>query len=188
MDTSDFKNGIAFYLDGEVHQIIEFQHVKPGKGGAFVRTKLKRLRTGNVVEKTFRSGEKVDGAYVEKLKLQFLYGQGSELVLMDLDSYEQTHVEAKIFGEGAKYLKEEMEVSALAVDGVILGYEVPNTVELVVAETEPGVKGDTVSGGATKPAKLETGASVNVPFHINEGDLIKVDTRTDSYIERVSKK
>jgi elongation factor P len=188
MDTSDFKNGMAFYLDGEVHQIIEFQHVKPGKGGAFVRTKLKRLRTGNVIEKTFRSGEKVDGAYVEKLKFQFLYSQGDELVLMDLETYEQTHVEAKTFGDGAKYLKEEMEVGALSVDGNILGYELPNTVELTVAETEPGVKGDTVSGGATKPAKLETGATVNVPFHINEGDLIKVDTRTDSYIERVSKK
>lgn len=188
MDTSDFKNGMAFYLDGEVHQIIEFQHVKPGKGGAFVRTKLKRLRTGNVIEKTFRSGEKVDGAYVEKLKLQFLYSQGDELVLMDLETYEQTHVETKTFGDSAKYLKEEMEVGALSVDGNILGYELPNTVELTVAETEPGVKGDTVSGGATKPAKLETGATVNVPFHINEGDLIKVDTRTDSYIERVSKK
>ncbi|MBL8087832.1 MAG: elongation factor P [Chthonomonas sp.] len=179
---------MAIYIDGEVYQILEFQHVKPGKGGAFVRTRLRRLRTGNNFERTFRSGEKFESAYMEKKKLQYLYRQGDEIVLMDLDSYDQVHTTEEQFGEGCKYLKEEMEVQALTVDDKVMGYELPNTVELVISETEPGVKGDTVSGGATKPATLETGAVVQVPFHINEGDLIKVDTRSDSYIERVSKK
>lgn len=188
IDTSDFKNGIAFYLEGEVYQIVEFQHVKPGKGGAFVRTRLRKLKTGNVIEKTFRSGEKVEPAWMERRKMQFLYRAGDELVLMDLDSYEQDHVTEAKFGPTSVYLKEEMEVGAMTVDGEVLGYEVPNTVELLVEQTDPGVKGDTVSGGVTKPAVLESGATVNVPLHINEGDLIKVDTRTASYIERVSKK
>lgn len=188
IDTSDFRNGMAIYLDGDVYSILEFQHVKPGKGGAFVRTRLKKLKTGSVLEKTFRSGERVEPAFVEKKKLQFLYRQGSEVVLMDLDTYEQTHVEESEIGSGAKYLKEEMEITALTVDDEVLGYEVPNFVELVIVETDPGFKGDTVSGGSTKPAKLESGATVQVPFHINEGDTIKVDTRTDAYLERVSKK
>ncbi|MBS1706141.1 MAG: elongation factor P [Armatimonadetes bacterium] len=179
---------MAFYIDGEVYQLLEFQHVKPGKGGAFVRTRLKKMKSGNVIEKTFRSGEKFEDAYVEKKRMQFLYRSGSELTLMDLDSYEQVGVEEADFGSGAQYLKEEMEVSSMVVDGETLGYELPNTVELMVSVTDPGVKGDTVSGGATKPAKLETGASIQVPFHINEGDMIKVDTRTNAYIERVSKK
>lgn len=175
------------YMDGEVWLIIEFQHVKPGKGGAFVRTKLKKLKDGKVLEKTFRAGERVEPAYVEKKKLQFVYRQGDEVVLMDMDSYEQLHVSEAVIGVGAKYLKEEMELTALVVDDEPIGYEVPNFVELVVTETDPGYKGDTVSG-STKPAKLESGASVLVPFHINEGDIVKIDTRTDSYLERVSKK
>ncbi len=179
---------MAFYLDGAVYTIIEFQHVKPGKGGAFVRTKLKNLKTGSTLEKTFRSGEKVDPAYIEKSKLQFLYRQGEELVLMDLDTYEQTHVSEASIGSQAKYLKEEMELQALLVDGAPIGYEIPNSVELLVVETDPGYKGDTVSGSSQKPAKLESGAVINVPFHINEGDTVKVDTRTDSYLERVTKK
>ncbi len=188
IDTSDFKNGIAIYIDGDVYQILEFQHVKPGKGGAFVRTKLKRLKTGNTIEKTFRSGEKFEDAYMEKRKLQFLYRTGDELTLMDLESYEQFEVPAATVGSAARYLKEEMEVQSLVVDGEALGYELPNTVELLIAETEPGIKGDTASGGATKSATLETGAVVQVPFHINEGDLVKIDTRSDAYVERVSKK
>ena len=188
IDTSDFRNGMAFYLDGEVHQIVEFQHVKPGKGGAFVRTKLRRLKTGNTLEKTFRAGERVEPCFVEKVNFQFLYRAGNELTLMDLDTYDQTSVPEKEFGEGAKFLKEEMEVLAMVADGTVLGYEVPNFVELEITQTDPGVKGDTVSGGATKPATLETGAVVQVPFHLNEGDVIKVDTRTSNYIERVSKK
>ena len=188
IDTSDFKSGIAIYLDGEVCQIIDFQHVKPGKGGAFVRTKLKRLRTGGTIEKTFRAGEKMDAAYLEKKPYQYLYRQGNELVLMDLESYEQVPVDESVIGPGAKFLKEEMEVVGLLADGKVLGYDLPNFVELSVVETDPAYKGDTVGGGATKPAKLESGAVVQVPFHIGEGDVVKVDTRTGTYLERVSKK
>lgn len=187
VDTSDFKNGMAFLLDGEVHQIIEFQHVKPGKGGAFVRTRLKRLRTGNTIEKTFRSGEKVEPVYLENRRFQYLYKAGEELVLMDSDTYEQENVPASAFGDSVKYLKENMEVSALVAGDEVLGYQIPNFVELEVVETDPGYKGDTVSGSSTKPAKLETGAIVQVPYHISEGDVIKVDTRTDEYLERVKK-
>lgn len=166
--------------------IIEFQHVKPGKGGAFVRTRLRKVKTGQTVEKTFRSGEKVEPVFVEKVKKQFLFRQGSELVLMDLDSYEQEPVEEASLGDQAKYLKEEMEIVALEANGEVLGYELPSFVELAVVETDPGFKGDTVSG-SNKPAKLETGATIQVPFHIAEGDVVKVDTRTDAYLERVKK-
>lgn len=172
-------------MDGEVHQIIDFQHVKPGKGGAFVRTKLKRLRNGNVVDKTFRAGEKVEPCFVEKINFQYLYRQGNDLVLMDLDNYEQIEVPEAQIGDGTKYLKEEMGVLGIKAGDEILGFEVPNFVELTIEMTDPAYKGDTVSGGSTKPATLETGAIVQVPFHIKEGDKIKVDTRTDSYIERV---
>lgn len=188
VDTSDFRNGMGMYLDGEVYVILEFQHVKPGKGGAFVRTRLKKLRTGSVLEKTFRAGERVEPAYLEKKKMQYLYRQGDELVLMDLDSYEQTPVSESEIGDGAKYLKEEMELSALTVDGAVIGYEMPATVELEITYAEPGFRGDTVSSGQTKTVKLETGAEINVPLHLNQGDIVKVDTRTDSYLERVSKK
>ncbi len=172
-------------MDNDVYQIIDFQHVKPGKGGAFVRTKLKRLKTGNVIDKTFRSGEKVDDVFLEKINFQYLYRQGKELVLMDLESYEQVSVEESLIGDGAKYLKEEMEVLALKAGEDVLGYEVPHFVELVIEQTDPAYKGDTVSGGSTKPAVLETGAVVQVPFHIKEGDKVKVDTRTGDYLERV---
>lgn len=186
VDTSDFKNGMHFYLDGEVFTIVEFQHVKPGKGGAFVRTRIRKIKTGQTLEKTFRAGERVEPAFVEKLKMQFLNKQRNEAILMDLESYEQTGVSMDNLGDQAKYLKEDAEVIALVADGTTLGYELPNFVELEVVETDPGFKGDTVSG-STKPAKLETGASVQVPFHIEIGDVIKVDTRTDSYLERVKK-
>jgi elongation factor P len=176
-----------FYMDGDVWTIIEFQHVKPGKGGAFVRTKLRKVRTGQVIEKTFRSGERVEPAYVEKTKMQFLYRQMSDAILMDLDTYEQIPVPASQLGEQADFLKEDSEVVALTASGETLGYELPNFVELEVTETDPGYKGDTVSGGSTKPAKLESGASVNVPFHINVGDVIKIDTRSRSYLERVKR-
>lgn len=172
-------------MDGDIYQIIDFQHVKPGKGGAFVRTKLKRLRTGNTIDKTFRAGEKVDTVYLEKVNYQYLYRQNDELILMDLESYEQIPVKEEVIGDGAKYLKEEMEVMALKADEEILGYEVPNHVELTITQTDPAYKGDTVGGGATKPATLESGATVQVPFHIKEGDTIKVDTRNGSYLERV---
>ena len=188
IDTSDFKPGMAIYLGGEVHQIIDFQHVKPGKGGAFVRTKLKRLKTGATIDKTFRAGEKMESAYLEKRPFQFLYRQGDELILMDMESYEQIPVKEDQLGGAVKYLKEEMEVVALMADGDTLGYEVQNFVELEVLETDPAYKGDTVGGGATKPAKLETSAMVQVPFHISEGDVVKIDTRTGEYLERTTKK
>ncbi len=187
IDTSDFKNGMHIYQDGEVYTIVEFQHVKPGKGGAFVRTRLRKVKTGAMLDRTFRSGERMDQAYVEKKKLQFLYRQGTEAILMDLDSYEQIPIDIATLGDQQKYLKEEMEIIALVADGQELGYELPNFVELLVVESEPGVRGDTVSGGSTKTAKLESGANIQVPFHINEGDTIKVDTRTDSYLERGKK-
>jgi elongation factor P len=186
LDTSDFKNGMHFYMDGDVWTIIEFQHVKPGKGGAFVRTRLKKVRTGQVIEKTFRSGERVEPAFVEKIVMQFLYKQGDDAILMDLDSYEQIPIPFESLGNQGKYLKEEMEVTALQAGTEILGYELPNFVELEVVETDPGFRGDTVSG-SNKPARLETGATIQVPFHINIGDVLKVDTRTDSYLERVKR-
>lgn len=187
IDTSDFKNGMHFYLDGDVYTIVEFQHVKPGKGGAFVRTRLRKIKTGAIMEKTFRSGERVEPAFVEKQKMQFLYRQGTELVLMDLDTYEQIPVEGSTLGDQSKYLKEDMEIVRLVAGDEVLGYELPNFVELEVSETDPGYRGDTVSGGSTKPATLESGAVIQVPFHINPGDVVKVDTRTDTYLERVKR-
>ncbi|MBS1724000.1 MAG: elongation factor P [Armatimonadetes bacterium] len=187
IDTSDFQNGMAFYMDGEIYQILEFQHVKPGKGGAFVRTRLKKVKTGNVFEKTFRSGEKFDPCFLEKVPYQFLFRTGSELTFMDLDSYEQTSIPEGVIGDAARFLKDEAEVQALTADGEVLGWECPNFVELAVTESEPGVRGNTASGGVMKGATVETGAPVQVPMHIEVGDVIKIDTRTGSYIERVSK-
>lgn len=187
IDTSDFKNGISFYLDGDVYTIIEFQHVKPGKGGAFVRTRLRKIKNGSVLEKTFRSGEKVEPAFIEKLDMQFIDRRGGNITLMDLESYEQVEVEAANLGDQAKYLFDDSKVLCLKAGDEILGYELASFVELEVAETDPGVKGDTVSGSVTKPAKLVSGAVVQVPFHINIGDIIKVDTRTDQYLERVKR-
>jgi elongation factor P len=184
IDTSDFKNGMNIYLEGEVYTVIEFQHVKPGKGGAFVRTKLRKLKTGQNLEKTFRAGEKVEPAFVEKKPLQYLYTAGDEIVCMDMEDFEQHHFPKEFLGSGLKYLKEGMNISAMAVDGSVWGLEVPNFVELEVIETDPAFKGDTVSGGS-KPATMEGGAVVSVPFHIKVGDLLKIDTRTDSYLERV---
>ncbi len=175
------------YLDGDVWTIVEFQHVKPGKGGAFVRTKLRKVRTGQVVEKTFRAGERVEPAFVEKVKMQYLYRQAGDAYLMDLDTYEQVPISEQNLGSQAKYLKEDMEVVCLKAGDESLGYELPSFVELEVTQTDPGYKGDTVSGGSTKPAMLESGATIQVPFHINTGDVVKVDTRTDSYLERVKK-
>ncbi len=174
-------------MDGDTWTLLEFQHVKPGKGGAFVRTRLRKIKTGQVLEKTFRSGEKIDPVFLEKVKMQFLYKQGGEAILMDLDSYEQIPVEMSALGDQAEFLKEDMEIVSLQVKGEVLGYELPNFVELQVVETDPGERGNTVSGGATKPAKLESGASVQVPFHINIGDVLKIDTRSGSYLERVKK-
>jgi len=186
MDTSDFKNGMHIYQDKDIFTILEFQHVKPGKGGAFVRTKMRNMRTAAVVEKTFRAGERVDQAWLEKKQKQFLYRQGDEVVLMDMDTYEQDSFPESIFGDASRFLKEEMMVNVNEVEGEVLGAELPNTVELEVTECDPAFKGDTVAG-SNKPATLETGARISVPFHVNLGDVIKVDTRSGEYLERVKK-
>ncbi|RYG38861.1 elongation factor P [bacterium] len=186
VDTSDFKNGMAFQMEGDIWTIMEFQHVKPGKGGAFVRTRLRKVKTGQVVEKTFRAGERVESVFIEKEKMQYLYKQSGEAILMDLDTYEQIPVPFTTLGDQGLFLKEEAEIVRLVANGETLGFELPNFVELEITETDPGFKGDTVSG-SNKPAKLETGATVQVPFHINIGDVIKVDARTGTYLERVKK-
>ena len=183
-DTSDFRNGMNIYVGGDVYTIVQFQHVKPGKGGAFVRTKLRKLMTGQNMEKTFRAGERVETAFVERRPLQFLYKAGDDIVCMDMEDYDQTHYAKELLGDGIKYLKDGVQISAVTVDGRVTSLEVPDFVELVVKETDPGLKGDTVSGGS-KPATLESGATVSVPFHINTGDVIRIDTRTDTYLERV---
>lgn len=184
IDTSDFRNGLSIILDGDIYTIVEFQHVKPGKGGAFVRSKLKNARTSAVIDKTWRAGEKMDQAMLERRPMQFLYSMDDEYHLMDTETFDQISVGSEMFGSAVKYLKENVEISVLIHDGQVISIELPFTVELEIAETDPGVRGDTASGGS-KPATLETGAVVNVPFFINVGDKVKVDTRTDAYLERV---
>lgn len=183
MDTSDFRNGVSIILDGDIYTIVDFQHVKPGKGGAFVRSKLKNLRTGGVIDKTWRAGEKMDQAILERRTMQFLYSQDGEYHLMDNETFDQIAVDKAAFGDAVKYLKENQEVSVLSHNSNVIGAELPITVELEVTETDPGVRGDTASGGS-KPATLETGAVIQVPFFINVGDRLKIDTRTDAYLER----
>lgn len=184
IDTSDFRNGLSILLDNEIYTIVEFQHVKPGKGGAFVRTRLKNLRTGSTLEKTFRAGEKMEQAILERKKLNFLYNQDNEYVFMDMESFDQISVPAAAIGPGVKYLKDNTEVEVVSHGEKIIGAELPMFMELEVTETDPGLRGDTASGGS-KPATVETGAVINVPLFINIGDRIKVDTRTDAYLERV---
>ncbi len=185
ISTADFKNGLTIELDGEVYSILEFQHVKPGKGGAFVRSKLRNVKTGNVFEKTFRAGEKVEPAHVERRKMQYLYGDGQDYNFMDLESFEQIVISADQIGEQRKFLKESEEVDVVMHEGNVIGIEIPAHVVLTVERTDPGVRGDTAQGGS-KPALLETGATVQVPLFINTGDRIKVNTRDGTYIERVT--
>lgn len=184
MDTSDFRNGLSIMMESEIYTIVEFQHVKPGKGGAFVRTKLRNARSGSVIDKTFRAGEKVEHARLERRAMQYLYSQDDEYFLMDGNTFEQIGIARSLFGPAVKYLKDGMEVMVVDHAGTIIGAEVPFFVELEVTMTDPGVRGDTASGGS-KPATLETGAVVQVPFFVNIGDRVKVDTRTDTYLERV---
>lgn len=183
IDTSDFRTGLSIQMDNDIFTIVDFQHVKPGKGGAFVRTKLKNVRTSGVIDKTFRAGERMEQAVLDRRNMQFSYKQDSEYFLMDLESYEMTPVCEEMIGAQVKYLKENEEVSVLSHDGNIIGVELPITVTLEIVETDPGLRGDTASGGS-KPAKLETGAVVQVPFFVQIGEKIKVDTRTDAYLER----
>ncbi|MGE5437579.1 MAG: elongation factor P [Syntrophothermus sp.] len=183
-DTSDFRNGLIIKFKNDLYTIIEFQHVKPGKGGAFVRTMLKNLKTGKVLDNTFRSGEGIEIVRVERRKYQYLYREGDFLVCMDNDTYEQINVPSNLFGDGVDYLKESEEVEILFNGSLIINVDVPIFVFLKVVSTEPGFRGDTATG-AVKPATLETGVSINVPLFINEGDVLKVDTRTGGYVERV---
>jgi len=184
ISTAEFRNGAKIEIEGEPFVIIEFQHVKPGKGGAFVRTKLKSLKSGNVMDRTYRSGEKLETPNLEEKNMQYLYSSGDEYFFMDNDSYEQQSMSADQLGDGKKWLKENMIIKVLYHNGNPIGVEVPLFVELKVVQSDPGVKGDTASGG-TKPATLETGAVVKVPLYLEEGEVIKVDTRTGEYIERV---
>src|SRR5574344_493319 len=186
ISVNDLKTGLTIELDNGLWAVLEFLHVKPGKGSAFVRTKLKNVETGQVVEKTFRAGEKVAKAMMDRRVMQYLYKEGSDLVMMDTETYEQLNIPETKVGDGNKYLKENMEVSILLNEGNILGIDIPNHVELEVIDTPPAEKGNTAQGG-TKPAKLETGAVVNVPFFISNGDIIRVDTRTNEYLDRANK-
>lgn len=181
--TNDLKNGMTLDLDGDLMNVIEFQHVKPGKGGAFVRTKLRNVRTGRVLDKTFRAAEPVTVAILEKRDMQFLYRDETGFHFMDTDTYDQIVVPAEAVGDASGYLLEGSSPQVTLHNDIPIGVELPASVELEIAETEPGIKGDRVSG-ATKPAKLETGATVQVPLFVNIGDRIKVDTRTGAYITR----
>ncbi|GAB4131342.1 MAG: elongation factor P [Ignavibacteriales bacterium] len=184
-DTSDLRNGLIIKFKNDLYSVIEFQHVKPGKGGAFVRTKLKNLKNGRVLDNTFRSGEGIEPVRVERRKYQYLYRDSDSFVLMDNETYEQINVLVELFGDGAKFLKESEEVELLVDDNEqIISVDIPVFVNLKVITTEPGFRGDTATN-VTKPATLETGCVVNVPLFVNEGDLLKIDTRTGEYVERV---
>jgi len=182
--TAEFKKGLKIELDGVPYTIVDFQHVKPGKGGAFVRTKLKSLLTGRVLDQTFRSGEKVKKPDLMEREMQFLYLEGDRFCMMDNETYEQIMLTEEQVGEARLYLTDNLDVKVLFFNQQPVGVEIPLFVELEVAQTEPGVKGDTAAGG-TKPATMESGVTIQVPLFINEGDRVKVDTRTGTYIERL---
>lgn len=183
ISVNDFKTGTTIEMEGQAFQVVDFQHVKPGKGAAFVRAKLRNVKTGSSIEKTFRAGEKVARAHLDKREMQFLYKDTEGYNFMDNESYDQISINQETLGDGSKWLLENMAIEVLLFQGNIIGIELPNFVELTVVETEPGVKGDTATG-ATKLAKLETGVSVHVPLFISEGDRLRIDTRTGQYMER----
>jgi elongation factor P len=183
ISVNDFKTGVTIELDGVAYQVVEFQHVKPGKGAAFVRAKLKNIQTGGTVEKTFRGGERVAKAHLDRREMQYLYNDGDGYVCMDNSTFEQITISKEAIGDGVKWLLENMNLQVLFFRDNIMGIELPNFVELKVVDTEPGVKGDTATG-ATKNATLETGAVVQVPLFIEEGDILRIDTRTGQYMER----
>lgn len=183
ISTNDFRTGLTIEIDGDVYQVIEFLHVKPGKGSPFVRSKLRNLRTGAVTERTFNAGEKVPRAHLDRRPSQYLYHDGTNYYFMDMESFEQIVLGPAELEDAVKYLKENMEIFILTYQDRVLGVELPNTVELQVVETAPGIRGDTATGGS-KPAKLETGLVVQVPLFIEEGDVIQVDTRSGQYLKR----
>jgi elongation factor P len=184
ISTNQFKNGAHIEVDGTVFKIVEFQHVKPGKGGAFVRTKLKRAEDGAVIDKTFRAGEKFRPVRTETRRMQFLYADGTDAHFMDNQTYEQLAIPEEVVADSLKWVMPNQEVEVLYVDERPSGVQVPSAVELSVTETEPGVKGDTASGGGDKPATLESGVTVRVPLFVNVGDRVRVDTRSGDYVSR----
>jgi elongation factor P len=181
--TNDLKNGMTLSIDGQLWNVVDFQHVKPGKGGAFVRTKLKNVLSGKVVDRTFNAGVRVDVASVDKREMQYLYREGDDFVFMDTQDYDQPHIPASTVGDAANYLLEEQNVVVAFNDGVPLYLELPAAVELTVRQTDPGLQGDRSTGG-TKPATLETGAQIQVPLFITTGERVRVDTRTGQYLGR----
>jgi elongation factor P len=184
ISTNQFKNGTHIEVDGTIYRILEFQHVKPGKGGAFVRTRLRKLDGGSVHDKTFRAGEKFRPVRTETRRMQYLYDSGDAAVFMDNASYEQLELPREVAGEAMQWMLPNSEVEVLFVDERPVGVQVSSAIEMAVAETQPGVKGDTASGGSTKPATLESGVRVDVPLFVNEGDRVRVDTRTGEYVSR----
>ena len=186
ISAGEFRNGVTFDMDGQVMQIIEFQHVKPGKGAAFVRTKLRNVISGAVVERTFNPTDKFPPAFVERKEMQYLYSDGDLYYFMDLETYEQLPVNGSILGDEFKFVKENMNCKILSYKGSVFGDEIPTFVELEVTDTEPGFRGDTATN-VTKPATLETGAMIKVPLFIDNGDILKIDTRTGEYLERCKK-
>ena len=184
ISAGDFRNGVTIELEGNIYQIIEFQHVKPGKGAAFVRTKLKNIVSGGVVEKTFRPTEKCPTAHIDRKDMQYLYQDGDLYNFMDVETYDQIALNADVVGDALKFVKENENVKICSHKGNVFAVEPPLFVELEITETEPGFKGDTATG-ATKPATVETGANVNVPLFVEQGDKIKIDTRTGEYLSRV---
>lgn len=183
ISSSDFRTGVTIEIDNDVWQIVDFQHVKPGKGAAFVRTKMKNVRTGAVVERTFNPGEKLPKAHIDRREMQFLYESDGEYNVMDNETFDQIALTAEQLGDATKFLKENMNIAIMFFQGIVIGVDLPTSVELEVVETDPGIRGDTATGG-TKPAKLETGYVVKVPLFINIGDVLRIDTRTGDYIER----
>lgn len=184
ISTAQFKNGTHIEVDGKIYRILDFQHVKPGKGGAFVRSKLRRLDDGSVIDRTFRAGEKFRPVRTETRKMQYLYDSGDAGVFMDNSSYEQIELTAEVTGEEMRWVRPNDEVEVLLVDERPAGIQIPSAVDLEVTETQPGLKGDTASGGGTKPATLETGVTIEVPLFIEEGERVRVDTRSGVYVSR----
>lgn len=184
VSVNDFRTGLTIEVGGEVYSVVEFQHVKPGKGSAFVRSKLKNLRTGAVIERTFRAGEKVSRAHLERRKMQYLYREGDSFIFMDNETYDQISLDKDQLGDNVKFLKENISIYLLTHAGKLIGIELPYFVELEVVATEPGIRGDTAAGG-TKPATLETDLLIRVPLFVEVGDVVRIDTRTGEYLERV---
>ncbi|SDI31847.1 elongation factor P [Natribacillus halophilus] len=183
VSVNDFRTGLTIETDGDIWTVVDFQHVKPGKGAAFVRSKLRSLRTGNIQEKTFRAGEKVNRAHIEKNRMQYLYADGDSHAFMDMETFDQIELTSEQLKYELNFLKENMEVQIISYGNETIGIELPNNVELTVIETEPGLKGNTASGGS-KPAKLETGYTVQVPLFIEEGEVLVIDTRKGEYTQR----